>query len=66
MSSLAEIRTNLHNKVREINPEELFRTPYKPFVQVYVDNKETAQSFREYFTISTQTSSGCAHYEDHS
>lgn len=47
MSSLSEIRTNLHNKVQQINPEELFRTPYKPFVQVIVDNKETSQSFRE-------------------
>lgn len=49
MSSLSEIRNNLHNKIKHINKDDLFYTPYKPFVQIYVDNREEqdTHSYRE-------------------
>lgn len=51
MSSISEIRSNLHNKIRIVNREDIFHTPYKPLVDVIVDNKhnKSSNSFREYY-----------------
>ena len=49
MSSLAEIRNNLNQKIRLIEREEAFVTPYKPLVMM--DNKYnniSLGSLREY------------------